>query len=43
MADRKDGTISVLVDGQLKDSYRDMTVPDFMRLQHEVERMAAAL
>lgn len=43
VADRKDGTISVLVDGKLKDSYRDMTVPDFMRLQHEVERMAAAL
>lgn len=43
VADRKDGTISVLVDGQLKASYGDMSVPDFMQLQHEVEQMAAAL
>lgn len=35
--------VTVLIDGQKKDSYSNMSVADFMQLQHEVEQMAEAL
>ena len=43
VADKETGDVSVYVDGQLKDSYKNMTVLDLMQLQCEVEQMAAAL
>ena len=43
IADRNSGEVAVIVDGVKKDSYRDLSVPDFMQLQHEVEQMAQAL
>ena len=43
VVDKETGDVSVYVDGQLKESYKDITVPDLMQLQYEVEQMAAAL
>lgn len=43
VVDKETGDVSVYVDGQLKDSYKSITVPDLMQLQYEVEQMAAAL
>lgn len=43
VVDKETGDVSVYVDGQLKESYKDITVPDLMQLQYEVELMAAAL
>ena len=43
IADRNSGEVAVIVDGVKKDNYRDLSVPDFMQLQHEVEQMAQAL
>lgn len=42
VVDKETGDVSVYVDGQLKDSYKSITVPDLMQLQYEVEQMAAA-
>ena len=41
--DKDTGDVSVYVDDQLKETYKDITVPDLMQLQYEVELMAAAL
>ncbi len=41
--DRETEETQVLVDGQLKDKYQGLDIPDFMQLQNEVEQMAAAL
>ena len=43
VVDKETGDASVYVDGQLKESYKDITVPDLMQLQYEAELMAAAL
>lgn len=43
VVDKETGDVSVYVDGQLKDSFKSITVPDLMQLQYEVEQMAAAL
>lgn len=43
VVDKETGDVSVYVDGQLKESYKDMTVPGLMQLQYETELMAAAL
>ena len=43
VVDKETGDVSVYVDGQLKDSYKNISVPDLMQLQYEVEQMAAAL
>lgn len=43
VVDKETRDVSVYVDGQLKDSYKSITVPDLMQLQYEVEQMAAAL
>lgn len=43
VADRNSGEVAVIVDGIKKDSYTNLSVPDFMQLQHEVEQMASAL
>ncbi len=43
VADRNNGKVSVIVDGVEKDNYSNLSVPDFMQLQYEVEQMAAAL
>lgn len=43
VVDKETGDVSVYVDGQLKDSYKNITVPDLMQLQGEVQLMAAAL
>lgn len=43
VAYKETGDVSIFVDGKLKDSYKDITVPDLMQLQNEVEQMAAAL
>ena len=43
VVDKETGDVSVYVDGQLKESYKDITVPDLMQLQYEAELMAAAL
>lgn len=41
--DRETEETQVLVDGQLKDRYQGLDIPDFMQLQNEVGQMAAAL
>lgn len=41
--DRVTEETQVLVDGQLKDRYQGLDIPEFMQLQYEVELMAAAL
>lgn len=41
--DRETEETQVLVDGQLKDRYQGLDIPEFMQLQNEVEQMAAAL
>ena len=41
--DRGTKETQVLVDGQLKDRYQGLDIPEFMQLQNEVEQMAAAL
>jgi hypothetical protein len=41
--DRVTEETQVFVDGQCKESYKGLDVPDFMQLQYEVELMAAAL
>lgn len=41
--DRGTEETQVLVDGQLKDRYQGLDIPEFMQLQNEVEQMAAAL
>lgn len=43
VADRNNGVVSVIVDGVEKDNYSNLSVPDFMQLQYEVEQMAASL
>ena len=43
VVDKETGDVSVYVDGQLKDSYKSITVPDLMQLQGEVQLMATAL
>lgn len=43
VADRTNGNVSVIVDGVEKDSYNNLSVPEFMQLQNEVEQMAATL
>ena len=43
VVDKETGDVSVYVDGQLKDSYKNITVPDLMQLQGEVQLMATAL
>ena len=43
VVDKETGDVSVYVDGQLKESYKGMTVPDLMQLQYEAGLMAAAL
>lgn len=43
VVDKETGDVSVYVDGQLKDSYKNITVPDLMQLQGEVQLMAAEL
>ena len=43
VVDKETGDVSVYVDGQLKESRKDMTVPGLMQLQYETELMAAAL
>ena len=40
---RETDSVSLFVDGQLKESYEDMTMFDLMQLQYETEQMAAAL
>ncbi len=37
------GNIRVLVDGEVKREEKDMSIPEFMRLQREVEMMAMSL
>lgn len=41
--DRGTEETQVLVDGQFKDRYQGLDIPEFMQLQNEVEQMAAAL
>ena len=41
--DRETEETRVFVDGQLKDRYQGLDIPEFMQLQYEVEQMAAAL
>lgn len=44
IADRKTNEVTVWIDGkQHGETYRDLTVADFMQLQHETQQMAAAL
>ncbi|MFB9897842.1 hypothetical protein [Hallella seregens] len=43
VADLLDGYIRVLVDGEVKREEKDMNIPEFMRLQREVELMAMSL
>ena len=40
---RETGETKVFVDGECKDSYAKLDVPEFMQLQGEVQLMAAAL
>ena len=41
--DRKTGETRVYVDGECRESYAGLDVPEFMQLQGEVQLMAAAL
>ena len=41
--DRKDGSVSVFVDGVVTRREQDMNIPAFMELQSEVELMAMSL
>lgn len=44
MADRNSGEVTVWIDGEkYGESYRNMSVPEYMQLQNEVEQMAKAL
>lgn len=44
VADRRSGEVTVMVDGeQYGNSYRDLSIADYMQLQNEVEQMAKAL
>ena len=43
VVNRKTRTVKVLVDDNIKDIRIDMSVADFMQLQHETELMAAGL
>lgn len=43
VADFKSGEVTVFVDGKQKDSYRHLSIPEFMQLQNEVEQMASSL
>ncbi len=44
IADRKTGEVTVWVDGEkYGESYRDLSIPDYMQLQNEIEQMAKAL
>lgn len=44
IADRENGEVTVWVDGERHgESYRDLSVPDFMQLQYETEQLAKAL
>lgn len=40
---RETNSVSLFVDGCLKESYEDMTMFDLMQLQYETEQMAASL
>lgn len=44
LADRNTNEVTVWVDGKkYGETYRDLSVPDFMQLQYEVQLMAATL
>lgn len=43
IADFNNGEVTVWVDGKKRDTYHDLTVPQFMQLQNEVELLAQAL
>ena len=43
VADFQNGEVSVMVDEIKKDSYSNLSIPEFMQLQNEVEQMAATL
>ena len=43
VVDRKDGSVSVFVDGVVTRREQDMNIPAFMELQNEVELMAMSL
>ncbi|MCM1439245.1 MAG: hypothetical protein NC131_08625 [Roseburia sp.] len=44
LADRNTNEVTVWVDGKkYGETYRDLSVPDFMQLQYEVQLMAASL
>ena len=43
VVDRKDGSVSVFVDGVVTRREQDMNIPAFVELQNEVELMAMSL
>lgn len=43
VADFQNGEVSVMVDEIKKNSYSNLSIPEFMQLQNEVEQMAATL
>ena len=43
VVDRKDGSVSVFMDGVVTRREQDMNIPAFMELQNEVELMAMSL
>lgn len=43
VVDRKDGSVSVFVDGVVTRREQDLNIPAFMKLQSEVELMAMSL
>ena len=43
VVDRKDGSVSVFVDGVVTRREQDMNIPAFVELQSEVELMAMSL
>lgn len=43
VADFSGGDVTVWVDGEKRDTYSNLSIPEFMQLQNEVEQMAQAL
>ena len=45
VVDRNTQEVTIWVDGQLKEdgTYHNLTIPEFMQLQHETEQLATAL
>nr|WP_304642654.1 hypothetical protein [uncultured Muribaculum sp.] len=43
VADFGSSEVVVMVDGVKKNSYKNLSIPEFMQLQNEVEQMAATL